>query len=267
MKSHPPSRRVTSPARRRAGAAHALRLRRAARRHRGHGRRRDDPQQRGRRRRPGSAATSAAQRRSSPARRSCATSSTRPGHHRGSTRSTPSRSARRTTRASSSSGSSSWRTRSPSSPTADRDIYVQVVSDFLRSQLLLAEVGAQEPQAEGHREARRRRVRQRGQQARRAAWAKKNIDVEIDPRYDPGTSGKAGGGDGSISRPVSPYAKRRVRRPRSRTSSPRSRPSCAAADLVTLPVVEHPLPAGRARRDMARLRRECPWKAEQTHAA
>ena len=89
---------------------------------------------------------------------------------------------------------------------ADRDTYVQVVSDFLRSQLMLADVGAKSLQKKGTAKPAVDESVNEGSKLS-AAWAKKNIDVEIDPRYNPGTSGKAGGGDGSISRPVSPYAK------------------------------------------------------------
>ena len=88
----------------------------------------------------------------------------------------------------------------------DRDTYVQVVSDFLRSQLLLADVGAKSLKKKGTANPAVDESVNEGSKLS-AAWAKKNIDVEIDPRYNPGTSGKAGGGDGSISRPVSPYAK------------------------------------------------------------
>ncbi len=88
----------------------------------------------------------------------------------------------------------------------DRDTYVQVVSDFLRSQLMLADVGAKSLKQQGTASPGVDESVNEGSRLS-AAWAKKNIDVEIDPRYSPGTSGKAGGGDGSISRPVSPYAK------------------------------------------------------------
>jgi peptidyl-prolyl cis-trans isomerase SurA len=88
----------------------------------------------------------------------------------------------------------------------DRDTYVQVVSDFLRSQLMLADVGAKSLKKKGTANPAVDESVNEGSKLS-AAWAKKNIDVEIDPRYNPGTSGKAGGGDGSISRPVSPYAK------------------------------------------------------------
>ena len=88
----------------------------------------------------------------------------------------------------------------------DRDTYVQVVSDFLRSQLMLADVGAKSLKKKGTAKPAVDESVNEGSKLS-AAWAKKNIDVEIDPRYNPGTSGKAGGGDGSISRPVSPYAK------------------------------------------------------------
>jgi peptidyl-prolyl cis-trans isomerase SurA len=89
---------------------------------------------------------------------------------------------------------------------ADRDTYVQVVSDFLRSQLMLADVGAKSLKKKGAANPAVDESVNEGSKLS-AAWAKKNLDVEIDPRYNPGTSGKAGGGDGSISRPVSPYAK------------------------------------------------------------
>lgn len=88
----------------------------------------------------------------------------------------------------------------------DRDTYVQVVRDFLRSQLMLADIGAKSLKKQGTASPGVDESVNEGSRLS-AAWAKKHLDVEIDPRYNPGTSGKAGGGDGSISRPVSPYAK------------------------------------------------------------
>ncbi len=91
-------------------------------------------------------------------------------------------------------------------PEEDRDLYVQVVSDYLRSQLMLADVGARALKDKGTAKPGGDEAVNEGSKLS-AAWAKKHLDVQIDPRYNPGTSGKAGGGDGSISRPVSPYAK------------------------------------------------------------
>ena len=165
----------------------------------------------------------------------------RVGHHAGRHAVRRVGQARRTTRASCSSGSSSWRTRSPSSPTATATPSCRwSATSCARS--CCSPTSA--PRVSSRRAPRSpaSTSRQRGQQALAPRGPKKNIDVEIDPRYGPGTAGKAGGGDGSISRPVSPVREVRIRRREAATSSPRSRPSCAAADLVTLPVVEHPLP-------------------------
>jgi hypothetical protein len=88
----------------------------------------------------------------------------------------------------------------------DRTTYVDVVRDYLRSQLMLANIGAKSLQQKGtSKPAVDESVNQGSKLA--GAWAKKHLTIEIDPRYNPGTSGRAGGGDGSISRPVSGYAK------------------------------------------------------------
>ena len=90
--------------------------------------------------------------------------------------------------------------------TEDRDLYVQVVSDYLRSQLMLTDAGTKALQKKGTAKPSADEALNEGAKLA-GAWAKKHLDVQIDPRYNPGTSGQAGGGDGSISRPVSPYAK------------------------------------------------------------
>jgi hypothetical protein len=88
----------------------------------------------------------------------------------------------------------------------DRDLYVQVVGDYLRSQLMITDVGTKALKEKGTAKPGNDEALNEGSKLS-AAWVKKHLDVQIDPRYNPGASGKAGGGDGSVSRPVSPYAK------------------------------------------------------------
>ena len=75
----------------------------------------------------------------------------------------------------------------------------------MKGALLLADVGSQALKAKGTANPGIDESVNEGSKLA-AAWAKKHLDVEIDPRYNPGTSGQAGGGDGSVSRPVSSYA-------------------------------------------------------------
>ncbi len=89
---------------------------------------------------------------------------------------------------------------------SDRDLYVQVVGDYLRSQLMITDVGTKALKDKGTAKPGNDEALNEGSKLS-AAWGKKHLDVQIDPRYNPGTSGKAGGGDGSVSRPVSPYAR------------------------------------------------------------
>ncbi len=90
-------------------------------------------------------------------------------------------------------------------PQDDQDTLVQAFTDYTRGQLLLASIGEKKLKEQGKQNpGTTEAITVGGNLAGR--WAKR-LHIKIDPRYNPGTSDQAGGGDGSISRVVSSYAK------------------------------------------------------------
>lgn len=89
---------------------------------------------------------------------------------------------------------------------SDKAAIVAEYRSSVKGALLLADVGAKSLKAKGTAKPGIDVSVNEGSRLA-AAWAKKHLDVEIDPRFNPGRSGQAGGGDGSVSRPVSAYAK------------------------------------------------------------
>ncbi|MGI9156775.1 MAG: hypothetical protein ACR2FG_09085 [Marmoricola sp.] len=90
-------------------------------------------------------------------------------------------------------------------PRTDQDTLVQAFTDYTRGQLLLADVGAKKLQEQGQQNPDTNAAITEGNKLAES-WAKR-LHVTIDPRYNPGRSDQAGGGDGSISRVASSYAK------------------------------------------------------------
>jgi hypothetical protein len=90
-------------------------------------------------------------------------------------------------------------------PQKDQDEILKAFTDYARGRLIIANVGAQKLQEQGTSKPGTDESINEGSRLA-GTWAK-TIDISIDPRYNPGKSNQAGGGDGSISRPVSSYAK------------------------------------------------------------
>ncbi|MDQ6642753.1 MAG: hypothetical protein M3Y66_09700 [Actinomycetota bacterium] len=87
----------------------------------------------------------------------------------------------------------------------DQDAIVKAFTDYQRGQLMLKTVGEQKLMQQGQKSPAVTQAVNEGHMLA-TAWATK-LDIQIDPRYSPGRSNQAGGGDGSISRSVSAYAK------------------------------------------------------------
>jgi hypothetical protein len=90
-------------------------------------------------------------------------------------------------------------------PQKDQDAIIDAFTSYARGRLIIQSVGQEQLRKHGQAnpsadEAINEGSRLAGQ------WAKK-LDIVIDPRYNPGKSSQAGGGDGSISRSVSKFAK------------------------------------------------------------
>lgn len=94
-------------------------------------------------------------------------------------------------------------------PKDDQDAIIAAFTGYARGRLVLESVGRQRLVAQGQPKPGVDETINEGSRLV-GAWSKK-LDIQIDPRYNPGTSNQAGGGDGSISRSVSTYAKASAR--------------------------------------------------------
>lgn len=86
----------------------------------------------------------------------------------------------------------------------DQDAILKAFTDYARGRLIITGVGEQKLKEQGTAKPGTDESVNEGSRLA-GTWSKK-LDIEIDPRYNPGKSRQAGGGDGSISRPVSAYA-------------------------------------------------------------
>jgi hypothetical protein len=90
-------------------------------------------------------------------------------------------------------------------PKKDQDAIVAAFTDYARGRMLIASIGKQKLEQQGQKNPSADEAVNEGSQLA-GRWSKR-LDIQIDPRYNPGTSHQAGGGDGSISRSVSTYSK------------------------------------------------------------
>ncbi len=90
-------------------------------------------------------------------------------------------------------------------PSQDRDAIIKAFTDYARGRLLIQGIGEQKLKEQGQQKPGVDEAVNEGSQLA-GRWAKK-LDIQIDPRYNPGKSNQAGGGDGSISKSVSKYSR------------------------------------------------------------
>ncbi|MEP6816433.1 MAG: hypothetical protein ABI873_12865 [Marmoricola sp.] len=90
-------------------------------------------------------------------------------------------------------------------PPKDRDAITAAFTDYARGRLVIESAGQRKLKAQGQQNPGTDEAINEGSRLA-GRWAKK-LDIQVDPRYNPGKSNQAGGGDGSISRPVSRYSK------------------------------------------------------------
>lgn len=90
-------------------------------------------------------------------------------------------------------------------PADERDRVLDILTDYTRNDLRLRELATQELRDEGTRNPTNEQIQERQQEL--FAEYRKDVDVEVDPAYSPDESGDPGQEDGSLSTPVSDYAK------------------------------------------------------------
>lgn len=92
----------------------------------------------------------------------------------------------------------------------ERDQATDLLRDYVRGQLQMIRAGAETLSAKGVAKPTQTQISQAAQEL--YTKARKSLDVDIDPRYSPDGKGQVGREDGSMSVPVSAYAKQASKR-------------------------------------------------------